>query len=432
MIDLQSISSNLLLVGFALIGICCLYLLYSNFSKIREINELKRNVEDLKNIFFNQQKHNEETYNNILNVMNNDDKNNVKNVDNVVGVNPIEVSDSVKTKNINIDEKQNIPTIPTIIKLTKDNINNITNVNNMLNKSLENNEAHKNINLEDLDDLDKLDSLNEETLSNLELDDCEDCEDDENSNNLMNENKINDNIFDIIHSIKTNGTQDIFNDNDSITTEPIIDNLDETTFDINDLNNLMDSDEECGEECGEECDEECDEECGEECDEECGEECDEECGEECDEECDDDNITKTFSDNLDNLDDLDDLNLDDTDLKLININNTSTLNETIINNTTPDINTKSINVSQSNDLDTETIELDKLLSGDIKNINIENKSNKINKQIDTKTDINIDTSLDNLNTMSIKQLKDVAKHYKVKTSGTKNELIQAISKVINS
>ena len=42
MIDLQSISSNLLLVGFALIGICCLYLLYSNFSKIREINELKK------------------------------------------------------------------------------------------------------------------------------------------------------------------------------------------------------------------------------------------------------------------------------------------------------------------------------------------------------------------------------------------------------
>ena len=412
MIDLQSISSNLLLVGFALIGICCLYLLYSNFSKIREINELKRNVEDLKNIFFNQQKHNEETYNNILNVINKDDTNNIKSVDNVVGVNPIEVSDSVKTKNINIDEKQNIPTISNIIKLTKDNINNITNVNNMLNKSLENNEAHKNINLEDLDDLDKLESLNdinEETLSNLELDDCDNFDDDNDPTNLMNEKKINDNIFDIIHSIKTNDTQDIFNDNDSITTEPIIDNLDETTFDINDLNNLMDSDEECGEECDEECDEECGEECGE--------------------ECDDDNITKTFTDNLDDLDDLDDLTLEDTDLKLININNTSTLNETIINNTTPDINTKSINVRQSNDLDTETIELDKLLSGDIKNINIENKSNK---QTDTQTNTNIDHSLDNLNTMSIKQLKDVAKHYKVKTSGTKNELIQAISKVINS
>ena len=53
MIDLQSISSNLLLVGFVLISICCLYLLYSNFSKIRELNDLKRNIEDLKTIFFN-------------------------------------------------------------------------------------------------------------------------------------------------------------------------------------------------------------------------------------------------------------------------------------------------------------------------------------------------------------------------------------------
>ena len=42
MTDLQNISSNLLLVGFVLISICCLYLLYSNFSKIRDINDLKR------------------------------------------------------------------------------------------------------------------------------------------------------------------------------------------------------------------------------------------------------------------------------------------------------------------------------------------------------------------------------------------------------
>ena len=65
MVDLQSISSNLLLISFVLISLCCLYLLYSNFSKNREINELKRNVEDLKTIFFNQQKHNDETYNHI-------------------------------------------------------------------------------------------------------------------------------------------------------------------------------------------------------------------------------------------------------------------------------------------------------------------------------------------------------------------------------
>ena len=67
--DLQSLSSNLLLVGFALVSICCLYLLYSNFTKVREIEDLKHKVEDLKNIFFNQQKHNDETYSNIMNIL---------------------------------------------------------------------------------------------------------------------------------------------------------------------------------------------------------------------------------------------------------------------------------------------------------------------------------------------------------------------------
>ena len=54
MVDLQNISSNLLLISFVLISLCCLYLLYSNFVKIKEIKELKTNVEDLKTIFFNQ------------------------------------------------------------------------------------------------------------------------------------------------------------------------------------------------------------------------------------------------------------------------------------------------------------------------------------------------------------------------------------------
>ena len=36
--DLHSISSNLLLIGFLLISLCCLYLLYSNFIKVREID----------------------------------------------------------------------------------------------------------------------------------------------------------------------------------------------------------------------------------------------------------------------------------------------------------------------------------------------------------------------------------------------------------
>ena len=112
--------------------------------------------------------------------------------------------------------------------------------------------------------------------------------------------------------------------------------------------------------------------------------------------------------------------------KIININDTATLNETIINDTIPDINTKTINVNNSNeiDLDIESIELDKLLSGDIKYVKTINTEN-------TQTETTIEYSLDNLNTMSIKQLKDVAKQYKVKTSGSKQELIQSIIKVIN-
>ena len=69
MFDLQDLSSNLLLVGFALISICCLYLLYSNFTKVREINEIKLKCEDLTKIFINQQKHNDETYTKMMQMM---------------------------------------------------------------------------------------------------------------------------------------------------------------------------------------------------------------------------------------------------------------------------------------------------------------------------------------------------------------------------
>ena len=71
MIDLQSFSSNLILIGFALICICCLYLLYSNFVKMREINELNQKYEDLKRIFFNQQKENDVMNSKLLSALEN-------------------------------------------------------------------------------------------------------------------------------------------------------------------------------------------------------------------------------------------------------------------------------------------------------------------------------------------------------------------------
>ena len=67
--NLNSFSSNLMLVALVLVGLCCLYLLYSNFTKVREIEELKGRVEDLKKIFINQQIHNDETFSKINTVL---------------------------------------------------------------------------------------------------------------------------------------------------------------------------------------------------------------------------------------------------------------------------------------------------------------------------------------------------------------------------
>ena len=66
-------SSNLLLIGFLLISLCCLYLLYSNFVKVREIDDIKHKFDDLKKIFFNQQQHNDETYNKMLSMIKSSD-----------------------------------------------------------------------------------------------------------------------------------------------------------------------------------------------------------------------------------------------------------------------------------------------------------------------------------------------------------------------
>ena len=65
---------------------------------------------------------------------------------------------------------------------------------------------------------------------------------------------------------------------------------------------------------------------------------------------------------------------------------------------------------------TETIELDKLLSGEIKTIELDS-SQPINEA--------------SLNTMTIKQLRDLAKANKIKSSGnkTKPELIALLSKL---
>ena len=122
MVNIQDLSSNLLLVGFALISICCLYLLYSNFSKVREINELKYKFEDLKNIFINQQKHNDESYIKIMKLLQESENISDDNSKNLldIQINKINSSDNYKsTKVININSKSLA--------------NNILNANNIIN-----------------------------------------------------------------------------------------------------------------------------------------------------------------------------------------------------------------------------------------------------------------------------------------------------------
>ena len=163
MVDLQNISSNLLLISFVLISLCCLYLLYSNFVKIKEIKELKTNVEDLKTIFFNQQKHNEETYNNIIQLVGG--KNNMNTInENSNEKNTTNNEDIIKNININdVAESNNI------IKLTKDNIKNMKKMDTYLDTTINNNDINKVISIETYEDM----IINED--NELEgLDDLED------------------------------------------------------------------------------------------------------------------------------------------------------------------------------------------------------------------------------------------------------------------
>ena len=122
-----------------------------------------------------------------------------------------------------------------------------------------------------------------------------------------------------------------------------------------------------------------------------------------------------------------DLEVDLNKSKQINIDNNSTLVNTIINNNvqhqenslSDNKNIKTISVNEnnnSNNINTETetkietIELDKLLSGEIKKVEIIHKN-------------------EDLNTMSIKQLKELAKANNIKISGNKKDLITALSDI---
>ena len=407
MTNMQDLSSNLLLVGFVLISLCCLYLLYSNFTKVREINELKCKVEDLKNIFFNQQKHNDETYIKIMNMLQ-------------------EGSQALPENNTMLDLQLNIPTdknTPTKLininstSLTHNILNKYNNTNNNENNDNDidnddidndNDDTNKTIildlddlnDLDDLDNLDNLDELDNNIDNDIDNDDIDiDNDNDDIDNNEIDNNEIHNknNIFNISQSINDINLE-IFDDVNSITTDPIIDDIDN----IDDLNTLENLD----------------------------------IIENLDNMDDLDNI-----DDLDNLDDLDDLDLN---TKLININFDSSLSDTIINTNTntnliseTNLNTDIKSVlfndidNQSNTFTNETIELDKLLSGEIKKVDL----SECNINTNTNNNSNNDTEyknykIEDLQKMSIKQLKDIAKTNNIKSTGnkTKIELIDLLTK----
>ena len=400
--NLNSFSSNLMLVALVLVGLCCLYLLYSNFTKVREIEELKGRVEDLKKIFLNQQIHNDETFSKINTVLfqtltngqsqsvNLDEK--TSNSSSVVN-NEIarEVSVELKksvlsaTKTINIDI-ENVDNLEG--NMAKNNIiinkegyisNNVSNVSNVSNTSEKinteyitntNNNENKEINI-DLHDLDNLDDVNETEpildtdmdMDELDLDDnCEEIDTDK-----LVSSKFESHILDKEGDVQI--TKDnLFNlDTVNINNAEVFDDLEDTlsiaTAPIDETNDII-------------------------------------------------NHNSNF--NLDDIQDIDDI--DDIDiLEPVDI-------------TTVQHNQFNVNITKVEDID-----LSELLNGNSNQTkksesNQEhNESNELQKENkDNIKSIDIDTPKTEYNSMSVKQLKDIAKSHGLKTTGTKQELVQIL------
>jgi hypothetical protein len=417
--DLNNVSSNILLIGLVLIGLCCLYLLYSNFSKVREIEELKRKVEDLKKIFLNQQSHNEEIFSKINTVLYQTITNTpsdspplhpnvpsqhphlhppVSSPSDMQGGNISSINEEIakevvsdfktnfipETKQININTHSSDDTVldnSTTITINKEGHVNSTDaitVSTFVNdKSQE-----KAINLE-LEDLDKLDEPHIEDDDPLldELDDnCEEIEiDNLGSSKRLDELAIDDIGQDIeitkenIFSVQTIPNAEVFDDLEdvlSIATDPIGDsnevinsnsnfNLDDID-DINNINDINDIDNSMG------------------------------------------------IDDIDGIDGIDGVNFqsESVQMKTINIDN-SNISGSIKN--------------------FDTLELDEILNGNTSSSNhIKSNDDDNVKHIDIENS-KTETHLQN---MSMKQLKELAKSHKLKTTGTKQELINLLAKVI--
>lgn len=400
--NLNSFCSNLILIALVLVGLCCLYLLYSYFKKVRLIEELNRRVEDLKKIFMNQQLHNEETFSKIKTVLYEKLIENSQNAsatpdsnssnsassgagNSACGGERLDVNNEIAkevsselTEQVSPTKTINLDIIDADTLESANRTNNIIinkeghisdNVSTLLKKTNTvetNTKENKEINI-DLHDLDNLDDANDSdpnldgdmNMDELNLDEnCEEIDADAMSSSNVRGGNLNrsgqdepitkDNLFNLDEVAITNA--EIFDDLEdtlSIATAPI----DETNDIINHNSNF----------------------------------------------------------NLDDIQDIQDIqDIDDIQ----------------------DIKTVALDTSKADDID-----LSELLNGNainqIKKSDSEHRG-EVHSSINTDTQkenvktIDIDAPKSEYNNMSVKQLKDIAKSLGLKTTGTKQELIQLI------
>lgn len=410
--DLNNLSSNILLIGLVLISLCCLYLLYSNFSKVREIEELKRRVEDLKKIFLNQQAHNEETFSNIKTIItalpNNNNTNtrnlesrnlesrnldprnhDFQNINNSIASEVItEIAETIKTVNLNNTDENTKMLEHKDITVNKEGYQSSDSHSDNSNIEIKNAEEKEiNLDLEDLDNLNVYQPDDNISLNDLD-DNCEEIDVDsitQHTNNVTDSKKVDSSILANtadIAELLDNGDIEITKDNLFII-EPVINSGNEVFDELED--DLSIATEPIGDS--------------------------------------NDVINNTNNFNLDDIKDIDDIdNLDDiinntkpeiTEVKTIKLDNITSINDKPIEKTNEEI----------------ELDLDEILNGN-------NTVKLTDTNIDTNKDENIkkievtDSSKPTLHTMSIKQLKDLAKSHKLKTTGTKQELIAMLEKII--
>ena len=213
MTDLQGLSSNIVLIGFVLVGIACLYLLYSNYKKTQELEELQIQIRVLKDVFTTSQKNYYELRENVLSSLHN----NTSKPTNLTESRPINIQEiNLSTVSKERDD------IKTIKVHQQDLLSTILNSN--IDDSVKETKDTKQIEIvdddvnNDINDLKELDDLDNPQESDTTDELNEYSNDDENTIDLGNVDEIREHILDPIHSFKDN-------DESGLDIEDIIDDM---------------------------------------------------------------------------------------------------------------------------------------------------------------------------------------------------------------